>query len=405
MRITLQLLKQHNQRMFRRHWYVQGKRTPIDLKSEEALMKKGLPIIEANTFINQKLGKLPETEAAASSQLPPDYHETKCAVYGDSSALLLGMPQAQVLLNTLKIEGYPEKIEEQIKNVKIPTSVEKAVYQSVMSACLFDAEQKKLGYKIKDPERPAFNFPRIYGITDERKNRLLFLKFIQNCEKIAPSSVLSNRRITQNTFFKYPFKSEEMQVQLEVHAEVLVTSKKPLLGFNETNRLEGLEMPNIFPASPTVSIVPTNTYTLENIYPIKDTTQFIHPHTIFLHFSPLEVKHLPDIPVTDNQFESRALMKAFAVASSKAQAHLGTSTKDLPQPIVVQTVQCDTKRVQFGIFQLNTLDLNGSSRKNFWYCSNIMNLYEECAYKLGRPVLEGYNRDVLRHMSVFYNNS
>lgn len=90
-------------------------------------------------------------------------------MYGDSNALLLGMSQAQILLNTLKVQGYPEKIEDQLKNLKIPTSVEKAMYQSVMSACLFDPEQVKLGHKIKDAERPAFVFPRLFGISDLRR--------------------------------------------------------------------------------------------------------------------------------------------------------------------------------------------------------------------------------------------
>lgn len=142
-----------------------------------------------------------------------------------------------------------------------------------------------------------------------------------------------------------------------------------------------------------------------SISAIKDHTQFIHPHTLLLHFSSLDVKHLPDISVTDTQFESRALLKAFTVAASKAHAHLGTGVKELPQPITVQTVQCDGKKVQFGIFQLNTLDLTGNSKQNYWYCSDIMNLYEECTYKLGRPILEGYNRDILKHMQVLYNNS
>lgn len=57
MRITLSLLKQHNQRMFRRHWLVQGKKIPKDMKSEEALVKKGVQIIEASSFLESRLGK------------------------------------------------------------------------------------------------------------------------------------------------------------------------------------------------------------------------------------------------------------------------------------------------------------------------------------------------------------
>lgn len=57
MRLTITLLKQHNQRMFRRHWLVQGKKTPIDMKSEEVLVKKGVQIVEATSFLDSRLGK------------------------------------------------------------------------------------------------------------------------------------------------------------------------------------------------------------------------------------------------------------------------------------------------------------------------------------------------------------
>lgn len=52
-------------------------------------------------------------------------------------------------------------------------------------------------------------------------------------------------------------------------------------------------------------------------------TEFSNPHTILLHYSPLEVKNLFETPVTLSQFEGRALMKAFAVAASRAQSLYG----------------------------------------------------------------------------------
>ncbi|XP_063704454.1 large ribosomal subunit protein mL37 [Culicoides brevitarsis] len=403
MRITLTLLKQHNARMFRRHWQVQGKRIPKDMKSEESLVARGIPIVEATSFLQQREGKTPEIVPEAP-KLPENYHSKPCGVFGDSNALLLGMPQAQILLNTLKIDGYPEKLEDQMEKLSIPTNIERAMYQSVMNVCLFDPEQVKLEHRKKDPERPAYIFPRIYGLTDARRNRLLFHKFIQSCEKFAPASTLTDRRVTENMFFKYPFEVSENQLQLEVHSEVFIASKKAITPVDEKKRFEGLEMPNIFPALPTVSIPRTNIYKLENIYPLTNNSAFVHPHTLFLHFSTLDVKHLSDIPVSNTQFESRAIMKAFAVAASKARASLGTNVTDLQQPIVVQTVQSDGKRFQFGIFQLNSLDLT-SQKQNYWYSSQIMNLYEECGVKKGKPTLEGYNRDVLKHMTVLYNNS
>lgn len=79
--------------------------------------------------------------------------------------------------------------------------------------------------------------------------------------------------------------------------------------------------------------------------------------------------------------------------------------KELEKPIVVQVIQLESRRIQFGIFQLNTLDLNNEGgAKNFWFSKKEMNLYDECCYRDGRPALTSYNFDVFRMMNVFYSN-
>lgn len=138
---------------------------------------------------------------------------------------------------------------------------------------------------------------------------------------------------------------------------------------------------------------------------IKPTNAFSHPHTILLHYSNLDVKNLFETPVTTDQFESRAIFKGFAVAASRAQSLYGKDVKKLEKPIVVQVVQFESKRVQFGVFQLNTLDLNDADGvRNFWFRKPEMHLYEECCYHDGRPALTGYNFDVFRLMNVFYSS-
>lgn len=124
-----------------------------------------------------------------------------------------------------------------------------------------------------------------------------------------------------------------------------------------------------------------------------------------LHFSPLDVTNIFETEVTTDQFESRALLKAFSVATARAQSLYGMEVKTLEKPIVVQAVQLNGSKIQFGIFQLNTLDLNGTKgTKNYWFRKPEMELYQECCYKEGRPAMTGYNFDVLRYMSVFYNS-
>lgn len=100
------------------------------------------------------------------------------------------------------------------------------------------------------------------------------------------------------------------------------------------------------------------------------------------------------------------LFSGFAAAASRAQTLYGKHVKELEKPITVQVVQFESAKIQFGIFQLNTLDLNSesSSKKNFWFRKEAMNLYENCEYIAGRPALTNYNFDVFRLMNVFYSN-
>lgn len=78
---------------------------------------------------------------------------------------------------------------------------------------------------------------------------------------------------------------------------------------------------------------------------------------------------------------------------------------ELPEPITVQSVHIKKAKFQFGVFQLNTLNLNGDDGlKNFWFSSPPIDLYETCAYEEARPRLAGYNPDVLKHVLAFYQN-
>lgn len=79
--------------------------------------------------------------------------------------------------------------------------------------------------------------------------------------------------------------------------------------------------------------------------------------------------------------------------------------KQLPEPITVQSVQVDGSIFFFGVFQLNTLDLDGTDGlKNVWFSVPQKKLYEHCDYEVARPRLVDYNSDVLRYALGFYKN-
>lgn len=95
----------------------------------------------------------------------PNWNDRICYTLRDDNVLLESLAQAKVITNTVEVkEGLPQSIDlnQSIKGIN------RRVKDIILSSHLFDAEQKKLP-KIKDPLRPAFNFPRVYGITQEKK--------------------------------------------------------------------------------------------------------------------------------------------------------------------------------------------------------------------------------------------
>lgn len=158
---------------------------------------------------------------------------------------------------------------------------------------------------------------------------------------------------------------------------------------------------------------------------MTSTCGYSHPHTIFLHYSTINVKNLHETPVTQSQINSRSMIKAFAVAAAKARSLYGVcyfkisnsvtpnktsnfqnNVNDLEKPIVVQSIQLNGQSIQFGVFQLNTLNVSGvSGTKNVWYNGPTLELFSECLYQLGRPILVGYNPDVLRYIYGFYKTN
>lgn len=89
-------------------------------------------------------------------------------MYGNSNVLLDGLQQAQVLTKTIEIKGLPKSIEESLAKIQLPSNVDRNVHQLILASHVLDAEQVKLP-KVKLPDRPAFNLPRDYGISHQRK--------------------------------------------------------------------------------------------------------------------------------------------------------------------------------------------------------------------------------------------
>lgn len=78
---------------------------------------------------------------------------------------------------------------------------------------------------------------------------------------------------------------------------------------------------------------------------------------------------------------------------------------DLPQPITLNCIQIHNNKFHFGVYQLNTLNLDGiDGIKNYWFNIPSMFLYTNCEYQQSRPMLVNYNNDVLRYVVAFYQS-
>ena len=76
----------------------------------------------------------------------------------------------------------------------------------------------------------------------------------------------------------------------------------------------------------------------------------------------------------------------------------------LPKPVTVNVVTTDGRKFHFGVFQLNTLDLNGlDGVKNvFWHQPELEEMYEKCGYDKAVPTLKGYNPAVFDKLLTMY---
>lgn len=137
---------------------------------------------------------------------------------------------------------------------------------------------------------------------------------------------------------------------------------------------------------------------------ITTTSPWINVHTIFVHYDSEEVKNLTELPVKEDQILGRAMLKSYTVAASCARRRFGSSVKKLPEPVTVQCIHTDGKNYHFFIYQLNSLDANDSSTKNFWCALPPLKLFEEAQYDDGRPVIKDYNPEVFRRIFAFYKN-
>ncbi|XP_030759393.1 39S ribosomal protein L37, mitochondrial [Sitophilus oryzae] len=405
MRKTPCLFRQHIGWHFQNHWKVQGRRRPLDTGIENILNEKGIQVENPREFLKEKvIHERVEVVGYKNKVTPqdkthPNWHDQPLLTFKDNNVLLEGLPQAKMLTNSVEIkEGLPETVQ----LPEITKELNRRIKKVILGSKIFDAEQVKLP-KVKDPERPAWNFPRSYGISQNRAYNLLFSKLLSVIESSSDLELVKQRYLTNNVNFSYSFEKNGDLVQFQLTGDFVLLSKTPLNPVT-TQSTKEFDLPDLYPIKPTITLNEENIYVVEDTYPVKKGSPVYHPHTIFINFDKEVVKNLFEEEVTQSQIYARNLIKTFTAAASYAKALYGSNVKNLPTPVTLQAIQTDGKTFHFGILQLNTLDVDSKETKNVWYQTPGLPLFEKCGYDLGKPVLAGYNKDVVRHILAFYNS-
>ncbi|XP_018335000.1 uncharacterized protein LOC108743894 [Agrilus planipennis] len=156
MRTTQTLLKQHIGWYFKKHWKIQGKRTPVITSAEKILKNAGFPVYKAEDIASDK--KIEQIEENDNNNLGllnkthPNWHEKICYTYKDDNVLLEGLNQAKIITKTVEIkEGLPDNFT--LKNAT--EDVHKKVKNIIFNSHLFDAETKTVNLKFKDQRKTS----------------------------------------------------------------------------------------------------------------------------------------------------------------------------------------------------------------------------------------------------------
>ncbi|XP_075222331.1 mitochondrial ribosomal protein L37 isoform X2 [Lycorma delicatula] len=350
MRLTLTLFKHNVWRQKKATWQAQSKRKILDTKVKQILDKHNITVVDAlevaslpKKYIEfEKLNIVGEGPMIPKpdSKLHPNYHEDSIFIYRDNNVLLQGFEQAKLLTNTIEPNeerALPTQITNLINAVSHPEQ-DKLVKRCIKSSLVFEAEQVKLPIR-KDPKRPAWVFPRDYGISQQRKNYLLCKRLLQLCETISQLSgnhIPEERFIIDDACFNVPLKWKDYQLLLNLRADLLVASKSALSPLAGPEDYTG-GLPDISPLLPVISFDKENFYHSDNKFPMKSGPHGLQVHTAFVHYNETEVKNLFGTSVLETQMLGRTLMKAYAFAVAQARQNYGVEVEQhKTEPIMKQ---------------------------------------------------------------------
>ncbi|KAK3882594.1 hypothetical protein Pcinc_013041 [Petrolisthes cinctipes] len=401
MRGTEVLLRQHLHRQFKTYWLTQGRRRVPDTGAEKLLAAKGIPVVDPKDILTPPYPRQPTLELpphvpnqdgvprnwSISDKLVQESQLEPCYVFDNHFCPVMGLPQAQLLTNTLVHWSLPQAVLDHAT----PTTPHEddRVKEAILHAHLMDSTQSKLPRILDVINRPGWNDRIPYGIPLSRSNKTLTYQLLLLLDQMC-GGVTTHRMLAENAISRVTFRHSECLMQFEHVSGFVVSSPHPLprvAGQEEVANTEREPMPDIYPVSPFVSVLPPKTqYNMQDQYGVS--VPDLYPHTVIIH------NNAPRLRCNSEGFASMTLMFAFSHAAAFARM-LGKSDTELENsPVVVQVVNCNRQQYQLGVLQLNTLDLTRSDRRNLFWTQPWQQLFSSCTFKAALPVLDGYNPEV-----------
>ncbi|KAK8751633.1 hypothetical protein OTU49_009493 [Cherax quadricarinatus] len=385
MRVTDVRLRLNIGAQFRALWLLKSRRRISDTGAEAILTARGVPVVDPREILSPAYPRIievvdPPPQPSVLQDWKTEVKDTPCHVFNKRFSPLIGMPQVQCLTNSVVQSSLPKSVLDCA--TKITEEEDKKVKEAIFHAHLLDSFQAKLP-KVINMDRPGWNERREYGIPFGRKHKTLTYQLLLLLDQQVPGAL--ERQLVEDTLTQVTLKHSDSLMQINHEAAFIVSSLTPLPQLADNAEIKSLQeetLPDIYPLSPLVNCRAFNTYCLKDSYGVASNN--LYPHTIFIHQNQSRMK------LSEDQFAGISLLHAFSHAAAYAKATGSIVGSNLEKPVVLQVVHMHRQYFHMGVFQLNTLNLTGTTKNIFW-TQPWEPLFSKCCFQAAQPVLEGYN--------------
>lgn len=394
MRTTELRCAQHIGRQFKFRWLLQGRRKVPDTGAEAILAAKGIEVFDPKEILSPPFQRnhLELPPVVTDDEEIKQEKSTPCYVFHNRYSPPAGVAQAQHLSNCIVRSTLPESMLSHVTD----NSVEEddKVKEAILHAHLLDSHQEKLPRILDVINKPGWSDPLQYAMPVRRRNKNLTYQLILLLDQLFPEA--ASRHMVENTKLQVMLQHSGKLMQMQHEAACILSSSVPLsppMGKAEVSTIDGEPLPDIYPFSPFLYCKKHYDYSEEDYFSVVRND--LYPHTIFIHLNMPLMRH------TEDNFCGITILKAFSHAAAYAKQWCKIEDGNLEKPLALQIVHTNGVKYHIGVFQLNTLNLNGITKNIFWSHPWEI-LYESCNFKGAKPNLEGYNPKVFSLLKALH---